>query len=37
VILTGLNEKKDSIYVVLDRYERKYVLSKITLVAGKYE
>lgn len=36
VILTGINEKKDSIYVVLDRYERKYVLPKSTLVAGKY-
>jgi len=36
VILSGINEKKDSIYVVLDRYERKYVLPKSTLVAGKY-
>lgn len=37
VILSGINEKKDSIYVILDRYERKYVLPKSTLVAGKYD
>lgn len=36
VILTGVNERKDSIYVVLDRYDRKYVLPKSTLSAGKY-
>ncbi|PJJ84666.1 MFS transporter [Mucilaginibacter auburnensis] len=36
VILSGVNEKKDSIYVVLDRYDRKYTLPKSTLVAGKY-
>jgi hypothetical protein len=36
VILTGLNENKDSIYVVLDRRDRKYVLPKSTLSAGKY-
>ena len=36
VVLTGINERKDSIYVVLDRYDRNYVLPKSTLVAGKY-
>jgi|GEM_PF-394893 len=36
VILSGINEHKDLIYVVLDRYDRKYVLPKSTLSAGKY-
>lgn len=36
VILTGINEKKDSIYVVLDRINRNYALSKSTLNAGEY-
>jgi hypothetical protein len=36
VILTGINEKKDSIYVVLDRADKKYTLSKSSLVAGEY-
>lgn len=36
VILSGINERKDSIYVVLDRYDRQYVLPKSTLSAGKY-
>jgi hypothetical protein len=36
VILSGINEKKDSIYVVLDRYNRKYALPASTLSAGKY-
>jgi hypothetical protein len=36
VILSGINEHRDSIYVVLDRYDRKYILPKSTLVAGKY-
>lgn len=36
VILQGINENRDSIYVVLDRYDRKYALSKSTLSAGKY-
>jgi hypothetical protein len=36
VILSGVNERKDSIYVVLDRYDRKYVLTQSTLSAGKY-
>ena len=36
IILSGVDERKDSIYVVLDRYDRKYVLPKSTLSAGKY-
>lgn len=36
VILSGINEKKDSIYVVLDRVDKKYVLSESSLRAGKY-
>jgi hypothetical protein len=36
VILSGVNELKDSIYVVLDRYDRKYTLPASTLSAGKY-
>lgn len=36
VILSGINESKDSIYVVLDRYDRQYILPKSTLNAGKY-
>ncbi|MCZ4224929.1 hypothetical protein [Pedobacter rhodius] len=36
VILYGKNENSDSIYVVLNRYERKYVLPKSSLNAGKY-
>lgn len=37
VILRGINETNDSLYVVLDRYDRKYALSKSTLNAGTYE
>jgi hypothetical protein len=36
VILRGLNEDKDSIYVVLDRIDRKYALSPGLLQAGNY-
>lgn len=36
VVLSGINETKDSIYVVLDRYNKKYTLPASTLVAGKY-
>ncbi|MHA4896818.1 hypothetical protein ACXZ1K_18860 [Pedobacter sp. PWIIR3] len=36
VILSGINESKDSIYVVLDKINRKYVLPESTLSAGKY-
>jgi len=37
VILTGINENRDSIYVVLDRVKRDYLLSRSTLDAGKYD
>lgn len=36
VILSGINENKDSIYVVLDKVAKKYVLPQSTLVAGSY-
>jgi hypothetical protein len=36
VILSGLNETKDSIYVVLDRVNRHYALSESSLQAGTY-
>lgn len=36
VILRGLNEKQDSVYIVLDRIDRQYAISKSTLIAGKY-
>lgn len=36
VILTGLNESKDSLYIVLDRIDRKYVLRPSSLNAGNY-
>jgi hypothetical protein len=37
VVLWGIDERRDSLYVVLDRVDRKYALSKSTLEAGKYE
>ena len=36
VILNGINENRDSIYVVLDRADKKYTLSRSTLDAGSY-
>jgi hypothetical protein len=36
VTLEGVNENNDSLYVVLDKVNRKYVLSESTLNAGKY-
>lgn len=36
VILRGINEKSDSLFIVLRRRDRKYVLSESTLEAGKY-
>jgi hypothetical protein len=36
VVLSGINENKDSIYVVLDKYNKKHVLPQSTLVAGSY-
>ncbi|GAB3327127.1 hypothetical protein GCM10027299_27260 [Larkinella ripae] len=35
-ILSGIDERKDSIRVVLDRVNRTYALSKSTLQAGTY-
>lgn len=37
VILSGINENKDSIHVVLDRYNKNYALTRSTLEAGKYD
>lgn len=37
ILLSGINENKDSIHVTLDRYTKKYALSRSTLEAGKYE
>jgi hypothetical protein len=36
VILTGTNENNDSIYLVLDRSDRRYTLTGSSLKAGKY-
>jgi len=36
VILKGTDENLDSIYVVLEKVDRRYTLSKSELVAGKY-
>ncbi|MCR5889478.1 hypothetical protein LRS06_17215 [Hymenobacter sp. J193] len=36
VVLRGLNERKDSLYVMLDRVDRRYTLSESTLSAGQY-
>jgi len=36
VILQGINENKDSLYVVLDRVEKKYALRSPELDAGRY-
>lgn len=36
VILKGINENRDSIYVVLDRIDKNYVLKDSKLQAGKY-
>lgn len=37
IVLKGLDENRDSIYVVLDKINRKYNLSESTLKAGKYD
>lgn len=37
VILRGVNERNDSLYIVLNRYKRTYALSRSTLEAGTYE
>ncbi len=36
VILTGINERKDSIYLVLDKINKNYTLKPSTLQAGSY-
>jgi hypothetical protein len=36
VILSGVNEKNDSVYIVLDRIDRNFVLTESSLQAGKY-
>lgn len=37
VVLTGTNEHRDSLYIVLDRVERNYLLSGSSLEAGQYD
>lgn len=36
VVLNGINEKKDSVYIVLERIDKQYVLTGSSLQAGKY-
>ena len=36
VILSGVNERSDSIYIVLDRIDRNFALTESSLQAGKY-
>lgn len=36
IVLTGIDEKKNQVYIVLDRYNKDYVLKDSKLVAGKY-
>jgi hypothetical protein len=36
VILSGINENKDSVYIVLDKIARNYALTESDLQAGKY-
>ena len=36
VILEGINEKKDSIYMILDRVNKNYALTPSSLQAGQY-
>ena len=37
VVLTGIDEHKDSVRIVLDRYKRNYALTGSSLQAGKYD
>lgn len=37
VVLTGTNEKKEAVEIILRRKEKEYLLSRSTLDAGKYE
>ncbi len=36
VILTGIDDHKDSVYIVLDRIQRNFALTESSLQAGKY-
>ena len=36
VILSGVDERRDSVYVVLDRIHKNYTLTESSLQAGKY-
>lgn len=36
VILSGINENKDSVYIVLDRINKNFALTESSLQAGKY-
>jgi hypothetical protein len=36
VILSGVNDKNDSVYIVLDRIDRNFALTESSLQAGKY-
>jgi hypothetical protein len=36
VILSGIDERKDSVYIVLDRVNKNYALTESSLQAGKY-
>lgn len=36
IILYGLNDNKDSIYVILDKVDKRYTLSESTIEAGQY-
>jgi hypothetical protein len=36
VILSGIDERKDSVYIVLDRVHKNYALTESSLQAGKY-
>lgn len=37
IVLNGVDENKDSVYIVLRRIDRKYALSESSLQAGKYD
>ncbi|TWR24728.1 hypothetical protein FPZ43_17675 [Mucilaginibacter pallidiroseus] len=37
VILNGIDEHRDSVYIVLDRFQKNYVLKDSKLEAGKYQ
>ena len=36
IILTGINENSDSVYIVLDKFNRRHILTESSLKAGKY-